>query len=406
MDKKWIKTRHKFITAIAYAILTPYTKLTYRIKLEPFLHDRKQQHLILMNHQTAFDQFFIGMVFKKNIYYLASEDLFSNGFISSLLRYAVAPIPIKKQTLDIGAVRNCLRIAKEGGSIALSPEGNRTYCGKTGYIKPSIVKFIKKIGLPIALFRIEGGYGVSPRWSDDVRRGKMRAYVHSVISPEEYQNMSNDELYKVICEGLYVDESCKGEEFYSNKNAEYLERVLYVCPNCKLSEFESKNDTVTCKKCGLSAKYLPNKQFKDNTPFKNVLEWYNYQCDFVNSIDISQSCDNPVFTDSVDIYKVNLYKNKKLICKNAQIQLYYDKIVFNGITADFNDKIVFNGITADFNDNISVTVLGRNKLNIYVNGNVYQFKGEKSFNALKYVNFYNHYKNISEGKTDEQFLGL
>ena len=71
MDKKWIKPRHKIITAIAYAILTPYTKLVYRIKLIPFKENKKRQHLILMNHQTAFDQFFIGMVFKKNIYYLA-----------------------------------------------------------------------------------------------------------------------------------------------------------------------------------------------------------------------------------------------------------------------------------------------------------------------------------------------
>ncbi len=393
MNEKWIKPRHKVITSIAYLILTPYTKFTYNIKLVPFKERKKRQYLILMNHQTAFDQFFIGMVFKKSIYYLASEDIFSNGFISNLLRYAVAPIPIKKQTLDIGAVRNCLRISKEGGSIALSPEGNRTYCGKTGYIKPSIVKFIKKIGLPLALFRIEGGYGVNPRWSDDVRRGKMKAYVHSVIEPEQYQNMSNDELYKLICDGLYVDESCKGEEFYSKKNAEYLERVLYVCPKCKLTTFESKKDIITCKKCGLTARYLPNKQFENDTPFKNVLEWYNFQCDFVNGIDVAQSCDNPIFTDSVDIYKVNLYKNKNIVKKGAEICLYYDKIIFNGICARFDGDV-------------AVTVLGRNKLNVYINNEVYQFKGQKGFNALKYVNFYNHYKNISEGKIDEQFLGL
>ena len=51
-----------------------------------------------MNHQTAFDQFFIGMTFKGAVYYVASEDLFSNGWVSSLLRWLVAPIPIKKQT--------------------------------------------------------------------------------------------------------------------------------------------------------------------------------------------------------------------------------------------------------------------------------------------------------------------
>ena len=169
--------------------------------------------------------------------------------------------------------------------------------------------------------------------------------------------------------------------------------MLYVCPKCALSEFESKNDIVTCKKCGLTAKYLPNKQFENNFPFSNVLEWYDYQCNFVNGIDINQQCDTPLFTDTADIYSVILYKNKNLICKDAQIQLYYDKITFNGITAYFKD-------------NVSVTVLGRNKLNIYVNNDVYQFKGQKGFNAVKYVNFYNHYKNISEGNENGKFLGL
>ncbi len=396
MGKKWIKFRHKIITAIAYAVITPYAKAVYNIKFEPFKHDRKRQYLVVMNHQTAFDQFFIGIVLKKCIYYLASEDLFSNGFISKLLRFAVAPIPIKKQTLDIGAVRTCIRIAKESGSIALSPEGNRTYSGETGYIKPSIVKFIKKIGLPLVLFRIEGGYGVQPRWSDDVRRGKMRAYVHSVIEPEQYNNMSNDEFYKLICDGLYVNEACKGEEFYSKKNAEYLERLLYVCPKCKLTEFESKNDIITCKKCNLKARYLPTKELEGigtSLPFKYVLDWYKYQCDYVNSIDITQGCDAPVCTDRADLWKVNLYKNKKLIQKECSIELFYDRIAFNGIRAGF-DK------------DVSVTVLGRNKLNIYVGSDVYQLKGNKRFNAIKYVNFYNHYKNINEGKTDEQFLGL
>ena len=37
----------------------------------------KDSYLILMNHQTAFDQFFIGMSYDGPIYYLATEDIFS-----------------------------------------------------------------------------------------------------------------------------------------------------------------------------------------------------------------------------------------------------------------------------------------------------------------------------------------
>ena len=40
------------------------------------------------------------------------------GFVSKLLRYFIAPIPIKKSTHDTSAIMNCLRVVKEGGSIA------------------------------------------------------------------------------------------------------------------------------------------------------------------------------------------------------------------------------------------------------------------------------------------------
>ena len=82
--------------------------------------------------------------------------------------------------------------------------------------------------LPIALYRIEGGYGVQPRWADGIRRGKMRGYVAQVIEPEEYAKMSGDELMARIEEGLYVNEAVADGHFRSPKRAEYLERAIYV----------------------------------------------------------------------------------------------------------------------------------------------------------------------------------
>ena len=136
--KPWMRRRHRVIRDIAYAVLHRYTVRRYGIDIEKFSAQGDRAYLILMNHQTAFDQFFVGMTFKGPVYYVASEDLFSNGFISTLLRWAVAPIPIKKQTSDISAVKNCIRVAKEGGTIAIAPEGNRTYSGRTGYMNPAI----------------------------------------------------------------------------------------------------------------------------------------------------------------------------------------------------------------------------------------------------------------------------
>ena len=226
--KKWMKTRHKVITELARVVMTPYLRLKFGVKVEKFADQQNRPYLIVLNHQTVFDQFFVGMSFRGPIYYVATEDIFSNGWVSKLIKYVIAPIPIKKQTTDVQAVMNCARIAREGGTIAVAPEGNRTYSGRTAYIKPSIVKLVRALKLPLVIYRIEGGYGVQPRWTDVVRRGKMRAYVHQVVDPEEYKKMCDDELLALIQNGLNVDEACVSGTFYHKKNAEYLERVLYV----------------------------------------------------------------------------------------------------------------------------------------------------------------------------------
>ena len=130
---RWRRARHRVVKSLVY-LLSPLCKLWYGAKVERMKRPGKRPYLLLSNHQTAFDQFFVGMVYLGPVYYVASEDLFSNGFISRMLEWAVRPIPIRKQTTDVRAVMTCLKVAKEGGTIAISPEGNRTYSGRTEQI--------------------------------------------------------------------------------------------------------------------------------------------------------------------------------------------------------------------------------------------------------------------------------
>ena len=52
------------------------------------------------------------------------------------------------------------------------------------------------------------------------------------------------------------------------------------------------------------------------------------------------------------------------------------------------------------------TVLGKNKVNIYFGDKLYQLKGDKRFNGLKYVNLFHRHKNIVKGNEHVEFLGL
>ena len=394
--KQWIRFRHRVVIWLVHIFFGPYVRWKYHIRIEPFHKEGKRPYLVLMNHQTGYDQFFVGLTFRQPIYYIASEDIFSLGWVSDLIRWLVAPIPIRKQTTDIKAVKDCIRVAREGGSICLAPEGNRTFHGRTCYMNPAVASLAKKLNLPIAFFRIEGGYGIQPRWSDVVRSGTMHSRVSRVMEPEEFADLTKEQLMNVIEQELFVDEGTVTCEYTHPKNTEFLERVMYVCPFCGLSTFESNGDIIHCTKCDRRIRHLPTKELEGIGfvfPHRFVADWYDWQNAYIVNTDLTQLSEEPVYTESVRLSKVHLYKRKELLKENAIVRLYGDRITV--------DELIF-----PFKNLGAVVVLGKNKINLYADNELFQLKGSKRFNALKYVNFFHKYKNMKSGDIHGKFLGL
>ena len=88
MDKKkqWIKRRHQIVVDLIRPVFGLYVRAKYGIKVEKFKDQGDRPYLIVMNHQTGFDQFFVGLTFRQPVYYLATEDIFSMGWVSDLIR--------------------------------------------------------------------------------------------------------------------------------------------------------------------------------------------------------------------------------------------------------------------------------------------------------------------------------
>jgi hypothetical protein len=129
-------------------------------------------------------------------------------------------------------------------------------------------------------------------------------------------------------------------------------------------------------------------------PFTHMNDWYEYQEKYINQLDITQYDNKPYFLDKVELSEVILYKNKKLISEETTLACYSDRLLLNGNVLPFADISV-------------ISVLGKNKLNIYYLDQVLQIKGEKTFNAVKYVNLFYRWQNLHQKKEDYgQFLGL
>lgn len=318
-----------------------------------------------------------------------------------MIRYVAAPIPIKKNGSDPNAVRLIRQVAAEGGSIAIAPEGNRTYSGKTERINPSIAHLAKLLKLPIVFYRIEGGYGVEPRWADKPRKGPMRAYVSKVLEVEEYEKLSREELLDRICEELFVSDAKRDFLYQSSRRAEHLERLIYVCPECGFSPFQSKGNEITCQTCQKTVRYQEDKTFfsKEGAfPFLFVNDWYEYQNRFVREADLTACTGEPVFEDTVALFRVIPYRKKVLIEKKALLSLYGDRVTITRKNGEESELF--------FAELSGASVMGRGKLNLYTDSETLQIKGDASFNPVKYMHFFYRCRYQVKGEGDGEFLGL
>ena len=106
-----------------------------------------------------------------------------------------------------------------------------------------------------------------------------------------------------------------------------------------------------------------------------------------------------MYEDRANVSEVIAGKKKIALLEDAVLRLYGNRIELSGAESDTATSYSFDEIAA-------VTVLGKNKMNVYVQKRIYQFKGDKRFNALKYVNTFYHYKNLQKGDQNGEFLGL
>lgn len=389
----WRKKRHQYVLNILKEPFRLFIRLKYNFKSYRYKLDDKP-HIILSNHLTTLDPIMVSASFNKPIYYIANADLFSSKY-GKILSYLVAPIPKNKNVKELGPIKDCLRIVKEGGNIGVFPEGNRSYDGNLCYMDSSIAKLVKMLKVDLIIYNIYGGYGIDPRWCYKARRGRSYGKVRFVYTKEQIAEISVEELFELIKEDLTVKHIPTKYKYRSRNNALGLERILYVCPVCgKVQTIYTKKDKVICSACNLEVKYNEYLEFETdnkNFQFKYVKDWYKYQVDFVKDFDIYPS--QVIFKDNLTLYLVPFKKRPEELISGT-MEMTNNKLIFKNVTDTKEFKL------SDINE---MTVLGKNKLNFYIDGTTYQIKGDKTLNVLKYMHMYYRIKNDD---TNNEFMGI
>ena len=282
-------------------LLTPWLRLKFRGRFETVRE--KGPCLVVANHLTDWDPLLLACGFPRHMYFIASEHIFRWGLPSRLLRFLVDPISRLKGGTAVDTAGVILRRLKQGASICLFAEGDRSWTGLTEPMHPTTGRLARMSGVTLITYRLEGGYLASPRWAgSSLRRGRMAGHVAGIYPAATLRAMSAEEVSRLIERDLHEDAWARQREApvaYRGKNlAEHLERLLCLCPAChELDALHSEGNYLRCS-CGLTARFTTYGFLEgDNLPYDNLHDWTRWQ-DAALAARFDAADGAPLFADS------------------------------------------------------------------------------------------------------------
>ncbi len=247
-------------------------------------HDPEKPSIILCNHGSFIDFLFAEtLLLKIRPNFVVARLYFYHRFVGQLLQ-KLGCFPKSMFALDLESTKNCLRVLKEGRSLAMMPEARLSTAGTFEDIQEGTFPFLKKSGVPIYTVKLSGDYLADPKWGKGFRRGSVvEAELDLLFTPEDLQKLSVREIRETVEDRLYYDEHLWLEakpdlRYRSKRMAEGLENILTTCPKCN-GKFclTAKGKTLSCEHCGplttLDERYSFDKGFLYAHPGK----WYEAQ---------------------------------------------------------------------------------------------------------------------------------
>lgn len=145
------------LRGIVKGALYLYCKIVYRMKVIGIENIPKEGPIIVCgNHKSFLDPPLIMITAKRKLIFLAKKELTKSKFLA-MLGWVFEVILVSKNEKDIKTVKTSLKILKNGGCIALFPEGTRKGLEKGEKVKDGAAFFAIKTGVKVVPVGISGG---------------------------------------------------------------------------------------------------------------------------------------------------------------------------------------------------------------------------------------------------------
>jgi len=340
MSERLPVRRHQLLYKMLRPAVRLYLRLAYNFTPPPLIED-DGPFLVVCNHVTDLDMLFVACSFRKHMYFVASEHTMRAGFASKVLDWVFAPIVRKKATVAAATAFEAKHRVKDGHSIGLFAEGERSSSGINRPVIESTGGLARMLNCRLYTVRLHGGYFTSPRWGKGIRKGKLWLEQVGCYEPNQLRAMKAEEVTALLNRDIFVDAYADNHQApiaYRGKNpAEGIEHALLVCPQCReLNTIQSHGASFYCP-CGMHGSYdeyglLHGQGFS----FTTITQWAAFAESLIAELPDCES-DTVLCSDEDQILRQVLPDHSSVLVNTGTLTLTRDALTIGSSSFPLED---------------------------------------------------------------------
>jgi 1-acyl-sn-glycerol-3-phosphate acyltransferase len=153
--------------------------------------------LLVSNHQSFLDPMLGAFALPRECSFMARDTLFRRPLAARIISYLNA-FPVKRDTADLGAIKEALRRLKGGQVVLAFPEGTRSPDGRIGALRGGVVLLARKARVPIVPTLILGAFESWPRTAKLPRPRPILVAYDAPLRPHEHPEWSDDDCVATV----------------------------------------------------------------------------------------------------------------------------------------------------------------------------------------------------------------
>ena len=160
--KKWPLSRmvrgplDNWLYRFAYSFIPPVWRVMFHMKIKGAENiPRTGAVLLVSNHRSNLDPFFVGSAFPRQIHFMAKSELWKVKALGRLIDL-LGTFPVHRGEADRHAVKRALDTLASGAVVGMFPEGHRQRNGEMGEIQAGVSLFALRDGVATVPMIVDG----------------------------------------------------------------------------------------------------------------------------------------------------------------------------------------------------------------------------------------------------------